>query len=182
MYYRVAIRVDGAPTWQWKSTVLSELSTLFQFLRLFRALPQDRLQVFSSTSQEGLTEQLEQENHGLVSHSVTAAHFLQGRLIPSQEVTQGTPERDEGAERRWQPSLMGAIAARSQPAVNGHGGGGSVLASRAMSTLERRREELESGPGGDHDVPYSFSLPLSLPQVRAWTTLLVRVRQGELQL
>ncbi len=38
MYYRVAIQVDAAPTWQWKSTVLSELSTLFQFLRLLRAL------------------------------------------------------------------------------------------------------------------------------------------------
>ncbi len=49
-----------------------------------------------------------------------------------------------------------------------------------MSALERRREELESGPGGDHDIPYSFSLPLSLPQVLAWTTLLVRVQQGEL--
>jgi hypothetical protein len=50
-----------------------------------------------------------------------------------------------------------------------------------MSALERRREELESGPGGDHDLPYSFSLPLSLLQVLAWTTLLVRVQQGELR-
>ncbi len=49
-----------------------------------------------------------------------------------------------------------------------------------MSALERRREELESGHGSDHDIPYSFSLPLSLPQVLAWTTLLVMVQQGEL--
>ncbi len=34
MYYRVAIQVDAVPTWQWKSTVLSSLDTLFQFLRL----------------------------------------------------------------------------------------------------------------------------------------------------
>jgi hypothetical protein len=52
MYYRVAIQVDAAPTWQWKSTVLSELSTLFHFLRLFGALPHDQLRVFSSPSWE----------------------------------------------------------------------------------------------------------------------------------
>jgi hypothetical protein len=47
MYYRVAIRVYSSPTWQWKSTVLSELSAVFQWLRLYRTLPQDRLWVFS---------------------------------------------------------------------------------------------------------------------------------------
>jgi len=81
MYYRVATRVDAAPTWQWKSTVLSELSTLFQFLRLFRALPPVRLRVFSSTSREGLVEQLAQENQGLASTSVTAAQFLRERML-----------------------------------------------------------------------------------------------------
>jgi hypothetical protein len=38
MYYRVAIQVDPLPTWQWRSTVLSSLQTLFQFLRLYRCL------------------------------------------------------------------------------------------------------------------------------------------------
>lgn len=38
MYYRVAIQGDPSPTWQWKSTVLSELSAVFQFLRLYTAL------------------------------------------------------------------------------------------------------------------------------------------------
>src|SRR5258708_33809356 len=80
MYYRVAIQVDAGPTWQWKSTVLSSLETLFQFLRLFRALPPDRLRVFSS-SREGLAELLEQENKGQASASVTAAQFLQERMI-----------------------------------------------------------------------------------------------------
>jgi hypothetical protein len=43
MYYRVAIQVDPLPTWQWRSTVLSSLQTLFQFLQVYRAFPQDRL-------------------------------------------------------------------------------------------------------------------------------------------
>jgi len=50
MYYRVAIQMEPLPTWQWRSTVLSSLQTLFQFLRLYRAFPQDRLRVFSSSS------------------------------------------------------------------------------------------------------------------------------------
>lgn len=67
--------------------------------------------------------------------------------------------------------------------VNERGGEGSVLESRGRSALERRREGLESGPGGDHDLPpYRFSLPLSLPQVLAWMTLLVWVQRGELHL
>ena len=59
MYYRVATQVDATQTWHWKSTALSSLDTLFQFLRLFRALPQDQLRVFTSSSQEGLAEQRE---------------------------------------------------------------------------------------------------------------------------
>ena len=32
------------PLWQWKSTALSELSALFQWLRLYHVLPHDHLQ------------------------------------------------------------------------------------------------------------------------------------------
>lgn len=159
MYYRVAIQVDAAPTWQWKSTVLSSLSALFQFLRLLRALPHDQLRVFSS-SQQGLEERLEQENKGLASTSVTAAQFL----------------RERGASLKRVP-----IAGISQQPLNGPGRGGSTLESRSMSALEKRREELERGPGADHDLPYEFSLPLSLPQVLAWMRLLAKVHCGALQ-
>ena len=175
MYYRVAIQVDAAPTWQWKSTVLSELSTLFHFLRLFRALPHDQLRVFSSSERVGLAEQLEQENQGLYSTSVTAAQFLRERMLRPPSVGRSISGREGGTELE-----RGAIAVISQPAVNERGREGSVLQSRGMSALERRREALESGPGGDHDLPYSFSLPRSLPQIFAWMTLLARVQRGEL--
>jgi hypothetical protein len=175
MYYRVAIQMDAAPTWQWKSTVLSSLDTLFHFLRLFRALPHDQLRVFSSSSREGLAEQLEQENKGLASTSVTAAQFLQQRMLRPPAGMRSLSEREGGTERE-----RGAIAVISRAAGNERGGEGSVLESRGMRALERRREALESGPGGDHDLPHSFSLPLSLPQVLAWMTLLARVQRSEL--
>ncbi len=177
MYYRVATQVDVAPTWQWKSTVLYDLSTLFQFLQLFRTLPQDQLRVFSSSSREGLAEQLEQENQRLASHSVTAAQFLRESMLRPPAAVWSTSEHEGGTSLE-----KGSIAVISQPAVNDRSGEGSALESRGMSALERQRDELESGPGGDHDLPYRFSLPISLPQVLAWMTLMVRVHRGELHL
>ena len=175
MYYRVAIQVDAAPSWQWKSTVLSSLDTPFHFLRLFRALPHDQLRIFSSSSREGLAEQLEQENQGLSSPSVTAAHFLRERMLCPPAVGRSISER-EGAT----PLRRRAITVIGPLTVNERGGEGSVLQSRDMSTLQRRREELESGSGGDHDLPYAFSLPRSVPQLLAWMILLARVQRGEL--
>jgi hypothetical protein len=170
MYYRVATQVDAGPTWQWKSTVLSSLESLFQFLRLFRGLPLDQLRVFSSTS-EDLAEQLEQENKGYGSPSVPAAHFLQARLIHFPQVSRGTPEREAGAGQQ-----IAAIAVTTQPSVNQGSRQVNDLVGRGMSSLERRRLELELGPGGDHDVLYRFSLPHSVPQALAWITLMARVQ------
>ena len=180
MYYRLAIQqgrdhLEQPATWQWKSTALSSLESLFQVLRLYSALPQERLRVFSAPSREGLAEQLAQENQGLASLSVTAAQFLRERMLRPPTVVRSISEREGGTERE-----RGAIAVISQPAGNERGGAGSILESRGRSALERRREELESGSGGDHDRPYRFSLPLSSPQVLAWMTLLVRVQRGEL--
>jgi hypothetical protein len=49
-----------------------------------------------------------------------------------------------------------------------------------MNELEKRRMELEMGNGGDHNEPYTFALPVSMPQLLAWTKLLVRIQHGEL--
>ena len=90
MYYRVAIQADASSTWQWKSTTLSSLLPLFQFLRRFHDLPQDRLRVFSSSSREEMEEQLVRENNGLGSDSLTAAEFLQERMLGSQQEMSAT--------------------------------------------------------------------------------------------
>ncbi len=39
------------------------------------------------------------------------------------------------------------------------------------SWIEVRRLELELGSGGDHDQPYTWSLPPSIPYALAWTKL-----------
>lgn len=178
MYYRIAIQrardqLDRPSTWQWKSTVLSSLESVFQVLRLYRAHPQEYLRVFSSPSREGLEEQLRHENSGCGSSSVTVAHFLQQHMIRSRGVTSA------GGARGHEERTSIAVSTRAQldeSARTTH-----APRERSMSSLERRRLEQELGPGGDHDVPYHFTLPLSMPQVLAWMKLMGRVQRGELQ-
>jgi hypothetical protein len=62
------------------------------------------------------------------------------------------------------------------------GGVAHAPGERDRSSLEWRRLEYERGAGGDHDLPYHFALPLSLPQVLALTRLLGRVQCGEIEL
>ena len=164
MYYRVAIQGDPAPPWQWKSTALSELSAVFQFLRLYRALPQDRLRVFSSSSRKEMNEQLMRENKGFRSTSVTAAQFFEERMIGS---------------RGNEPTT--SIAVITEHSLNERSWGAQTVDERGMSSLEKRRGELERGAGGDDDLPYRFTLPTSIPQVLAWVKLLAKVQNGELQ-
>lgn len=136
MYYRVAIQrrgdqLDRPPSWQWKSTVLSSLQTLFQFLRLYGALPQDQLRVFFSSSREGLEEQLAQENRGHESDSVTAAQFLRERMICSPQVARRTSEREGGS---YQERVSTAVA--TQPSLNESCKGVTTLHRGALSALE----------------------------------------------
>ncbi len=176
MYYRVAIQRGQSPTWRWKSTALTSLDVLFRFLQLYRALPPDHLRVFSSCSREDLDEQLVRENNGFGSPSVTAAQFLQVRLISSH----GMPAEVSTPETRAHPETA-SIAFATKPSSNESRMAGPVLDARSTSALERRRVEVESGTGGDHDLPYSFALPPSMPQVLAWMRLLAKVQRGELQ-
>jgi hypothetical protein len=67
-----------------------------------------------------------------------------------------------------------------EPLVNASNREGNSLVGMDMRTLESRRLELESGAGGDHDVPYRFVLPPSMPQVFVWMRLLANRERGEL--
>ena len=178
MYYRIALQrgghyLDQPAPWQWKSTALSSLQSLFQVLRLYGTLPQEQLRVFSSTSREGLEEQLRQENSGEGSPSVTAAHFLQQRMIHSIGATSASGVR--GQERTT------SIAVTTRTRLDERSGATHILDERNMSVLEQSSLEQERSVGGDHDVPYHFALPLSMPQVLAWMRLLGRVQRGEVE-
>lgn len=153
MYYRVAIQVNTQSPWKWQSTALRSLNMLLQWLHFYRAFPRERLRVFVSPLPEALDEQLVRENQGLASASVPVAQFLQEMMIAQRGNEQTAPPTAESRS-----SLYGS----------------------SSTLLEKRREELERGAGGDHDHSYRFMLPASLPQVLDWVKLLARVQQGDL--
>jgi hypothetical protein len=169
--------VDQVPHWQWKSTALSSLDALFQLLRLFRAVPQDRLRVFSSSSREEMNEQLVRVNQGLESISVTASQFLQERMIGLPEVVWRASARGtQGNEHTT------SIAVFTEQLLDESSREATSLDEQGIRFLDKRRAELESGAGSDHAIPYRFTLPISMPEVLAWVKLMVKVRNGDVQL
>ena len=157
--------------------MLSSLDALFRFLRLYRAFPPDRLRVFSSSSREEMDAQLVRENNGVASHSVTAAQFLRERLINTQEIAQGVPDH-----QTYDYPETATIGAKAKHPVNERSAGARSLNESSMSILDMRRIDAEYGAASDHDLPYSFALPQSWPQVLAWTRLLAKVQTGALSL
>ena len=115
---------------------------------------------------EALNEQLVRENQGLGSLSVPARQFLQERRIAPQGAVTEASTREARAHER-----MTSAAAVNEP----------LHKESSRSPLDKRSEELERGAGGDHNLPYRFTLPTSTPQVLAWLTLQVRVQQGDLR-
>jgi len=181
MYYRIAIRQeidqrDRPPLWQWYSTALHSLNSVLFFFHYYRSLPLNRLRVFSSSSREELKEQLTCENNGLGSNSVPAVQFLRERFIHVREMTLEGSFHETREQR--EPATVGSA---TRPLRNECSTEAYALVEKGMPLLERRRGETEYGAGSDHDLPYSFTLPNSWPQVRAWIWLLARVHSGELQ-
>ena len=171
MYYRVAIQQqadqgDRPPSWQWQSTPLSSLGSLLQWLQVYRAFPPERLRIFSSPSQQELNEQLARANQGLFSSSVPAPQFLQARGITPRGAV-----REAGADGSAAHERTTSIPAQTSISPDESG----------LNPLDKRREELERGAGGDHDLPYRFTLPTSTPQVLAWVQLLARVELRDFQ-
>lgn len=175
MYYRVAIQAGDEASWKWKSTPLASLGTLFQLLRLYSAIPQDHLRVFMASSRQEMDELLVLENNGLATTSVTAEQFLSEKRIHSfgckQAGTRGGTQ--EQPNRTVSTITLPPLVIQSIPAK-------AFFQEKGLSPLERRRWEVEMGEGGDHDQSYTFALPVSMPQLLAWTRLLVRVQHGEL--
>jgi hypothetical protein len=162
MYYRVAFQVDAQPPWKWQSTALSSPHIVLQWLQVYRVFPQERLRIFSSSSREELNEQLARENQGRLSTSIPATQFLQARGITPRGAVR---EAGAGGARAHERTTSTPAQILPSPDEN------------CMSPLEKRREELERGAGGDHDLPYQFMLPTSTPQVLAWVKLLARVER-----
>lgn len=172
IYYRLAVQDNDTSKWQWKSTILTSLVSVLHLLRMYSSMSPERIRVFSATCAEELPAMLNRENDGMVSGSLTAGEFLRERRLSVQNVA-----ASNSIEKLVRHSIAVAVesSARNNDPVSNNTGMGSI------SLLDQRRLSVESGPGGDHDIPYQFSLPTSTPQLLAWTRLMGKVQAGEIQ-
>ena len=122
-YYRVAFRDRQTSNWIWTTTAITSLQALFQQLRRYSVMPQDRVRVFMASSPEEMHKHLAQENNRLSSHSVTVAQFLQERMLTLQQDTCRTGDL--------------------RPSSNESGRESYMHEERALSTLERKQQKPE---------------------------------------
>ena len=171
-YYRLAVQEYQTSKWIWKSTALTSIVAVLHLLRLYSPIPAEHIRVFSSTCKEELAEMLTCENNGLTSGSQTAGEFLRERCLLAHDTS--AQERIEKTIRRSTATAIDSSMQEDRPV--------SYLANAgSINLLDQRRLQIELGPGGDHDTPYRFSLPMSTPQLLAWTKFLGKVQAGELR-
>jgi hypothetical protein len=191
IYYRVALRMDQSSQWRWKSSMLSTPGTLFDFLNMYDRAPKNRLRVFFATSLEFINEMLVRENSGLLSNSITVEEFLKsGRRIDAQHIKElefelGLQEGKELIARSVITRKLGDERSSVQTASSVEPANPVISEARVnkreSNLMRLTREELEWSRGGDHDTPYTFTLPVSMPQALAWARLLAKVQRSELE-
>jgi hypothetical protein len=173
IYYRVALRANETAEWRWKSTVVTSLQAILGLIKLYSCVPKDRIRVFFSSSVEAMNAMLARENEGLASNSVTAEQFLNGKRISPAEMAllESEPGPDENKVAVPTPVLAASAVNEKRVSMN----------EGPINVLDIRRLEVEPGIPGDHDMPYKFSLPTSMPQKLAWLKLMMKVQSGELE-
>jgi soluble lytic murein transglycosylase-like protein len=142
---------------------------------------------------------LKRHNSTLASSSVTATQFLRENNLALPEPVQSTSQQSSSAPAVQQDASVAARAkavwdeyvtrraahlAQQDASVNTSSLSESITTLEApsssdMSWLEHKRQEIEGGPGGDHDTPYRFALPISMKERLAWIHLHRRVQAGE---
>ncbi len=164
-YYRIAIQTSQSPSWHWLTTPLTSLQAVFHFLQRYHPSSQANWRIFSGPSAEALEEMLAAEQEGNILFSATPAQLL-GRPQPRAEEVREQTEAALAQARQRAQAESGPINTQIMPKTSG-----ALLAVGGTSSLDLRRLELELGAGGDHDTPYVFAFPRTLPEICAWLQL-----------
>ena len=164
IYYRLAAKKRQVGEWEWISPVLSSLEAVFRLHQRFNTIPEERLRVFLASSTDYMDILLVRENLGLPSNSLTLDQLLHERSA----ITTPRIRRFE-MELGWSEEKTPTEARQA------------VQVAEQDQALPGAAHLVDHDPGGgDHDVPYRFTCPQFLPQVRAWLRLRERVLAGEL--
>ena len=179
-YFRLVVQDRHNTHWIWKTTAVTSLQAVLHLLRNYRMLPQDGIRVLTTSSKEELSEMLRRQNTLLVPGSVTAAQFLQARKFAGGEPAQSTSKERVSPQTVQQGTDTATWGQSGMGAQREHLATAGVPSSLTMSMQERKRLEMELGPGGDHETPYLFTLPISQKERLAWIRLQKQVQAGEL--
>jgi hypothetical protein len=167
VYFRVAMRIDAAARWQWRSTTLTSLNALFSFLKVYERVARDRTRVFFASSSRVLNEMLVRENSGRVSNSMTVEELWQERgKIDKLEMMHLEAELAMRKSRQLVASSGSSVTAE--------------LPARSLKTRPLAALPKVSTDDRMYDTPYVFTLPTATKQALAWARLLTRVQNGEL--
>jgi len=157
---------------------------------MYDRVSKNRLRVFFATSKTVMNEMLVRENNGLLSNSLTVEEFLErGRKIEGQYIKQ--LEFELGLQESMELIAKSAITRKlgdessSLQAVSSIEPTNPVIVETRVNNQEsnfirQTREKLEWSRGDGYDTLYTFALPVSMPQILAWTRLLAKVQRGEL--
>lgn len=72
IYYRVAICESRSTIWRWKSPLFSSLHGVLGVLNLYRAIPEEYIRVFLSTSTQQMDVMLKLANQGKLTTAIAA--------------------------------------------------------------------------------------------------------------
>ena len=173
IYYRIAVHTKHMPTWRWMTTKLTSLHAVLNFLQTYRCPAHAHLRIFFACSIEALDDMLAAENRGDASFSVTPEHLLSGGQTLANEPT----ARGLALAQQRTLTTTASVDALHEPEAPV-----MPLAESTSTALEARRLEMELGTGGDHNQPYRFAFPPTLPETCAWMRLRKQVQCGNLEL
>ncbi len=166
IYYRIATQPHPLSPRRWLTTTLTSLQAVMLFLQMHRSPTQAHWRIFFASSAEALEEMLAAEQEGKASFSLTPAQFLSKLQPHALEAQQKEAEAALAQVGKRAQAESGPINTQRTPRISA-----PLPAVGAISALELRRLELELGAGGDHDTPYVFAFPRTLPEIRAWLRL-----------
>lgn len=169
--YRLALQQHQTAPWIWSITLTSLDEVLQHLARIRFVISLERIRVFTAPSKEEMDTLLSRENTSLPPGSVTAAHVLHDYL----DAHEGVQRASAHGTAENLPQQPTAVATSSSLWENSPSPGTS--SGCGMGVLEKRRLEMELGPGGDHDIPYLCALPISTRHLLAWAKLLARVQE-----
>ena len=159
--------------------MITSVEVLLRILGRYRSIPRSHLRVFFASSVESLDLMLDGETKGLVTSSIPAEQLLPGRWSTSQSLSQLELRQFESALGTRESAGMRATSTAGEPSL--YEKRRSPPAEGRMDVLDWRRLQVERGTPGDHDTPFTFTLPTSPPEVQAWMKLRAQVQDGALQ-